>query len=73
MSRQESTTLSRRHLLHLAGAGCLGFNLAGLLRAQATQPVSKSASSSSAPIKACIFIFLGVTPPYNVRNSWEVR
>ena len=57
MSRDVSRTLSRRHLLHLAGSGCLGFNLAGLLRAQAAQPVAQSASSSSAPIKACIFIF----------------
>jgi uncharacterized protein DUF1501 len=57
MSREESRTLSRRHLLHLAGSGCLGFNLAGLLRAQAVQTVAQSASSSSAPIKACIFLF----------------
>lgn len=57
MKREDSSTVTRRHLLHLAGSGCLGLNLAGLLRVQAAQNLSQPASSPTARIKACIFIF----------------
>jgi hypothetical protein len=57
MSREDSKTVTRRHLLHLAGSSCLGLNLAGLLRAQADGPLPQPAASPAARIKACIFIF----------------
>jgi hypothetical protein len=57
MNREDSRTVSRRHLLHLAGSGCLGLNLAGLLRAPAAPTIPKPVTSPAAPIKACIFLF----------------
>jgi hypothetical protein len=57
MNRRDSRTVTRRNLLHLTGSGCLGVNLAGLLRAQAAQTFSKPASSPAARINACIFLF----------------
>jgi hypothetical protein len=57
MNYGDSKTVTRRHLLHLAGSGCLGVNLAGLLRAQAAQALHKPSLSPVAQIKACIFIF----------------
>jgi hypothetical protein len=57
MNREKSRSVTRRQLLHLAGSGCLGFNLAGLLPAQASQVLHQPAASSAGQIKACILIF----------------
>jgi hypothetical protein len=48
-------TLNRRQLLHLAGAGYLGLNLGGLLRAQAALPEPERGRAAN--VRACILIF----------------
>lgn len=57
MSRLNSKAVTRRRLLQLAGQGCMGLNLAGLSRLEATQPSCNPLSSPDARIKACILIF----------------
>jgi hypothetical protein len=57
--------LSRRQLLRAGSLGFLGMNLAGLMRAQAEQPASRSS------LKSCILLFYYGGPSH--LDTWDMK
>jgi uncharacterized protein (DUF1501 family) len=58
-----SRFLSRRRLLQVGGLGCLGLNLAGLLRAEATRPAAR--------VRSCILLFYYGGPSH--LDTWDMK
>jgi Protein of unknown function (DUF1501) len=61
------SVLTRRRLLQFAGAGCLGLNLGGLWRAQASSPPTTTPN----PIRSCILIFYYGGPSH--LDTWDMK
>src|SRR5438067_7824677 len=57
-----SPLLSRRRWLQIGGLGCLGLNVADLLRAEA---------AAAAPVKACIWLFYYGGPSH--LDTWDLK
>ena len=70
-TRYASRFLSRRSLLRIGGLGCLGLNLAGLFRAEASAAGRTSHSVSAARVKSCILVFYYGGPSH--LDTWDMK
>jgi hypothetical protein len=60
--------LGRRRLMQIGGLGCLGLNLAGLLRAETTQPAAPRRADR---IRSCILGFYYGGPSH--LDTWDLK
>jgi hypothetical protein len=60
--------LSRRRLLHVGALGCLGLNMADLLRAEAK---AAGGPAPTSPVKACIWLFYYGGPSH--LDTWDLK
>ncbi len=63
-----SRLLGRRRLMQIGGLGCLGLNLAGLLRAEATPPATPRRTNR---IRSCILLFFYGGPSH--LDTWDLK
>src|SRR5881397_4044461 len=66
-----SCVLSRRRLLQIGGLGCLGLNLAALLRAEEARAGSAPGESRDTRVKSCILIFYYGGPSH--LDTWDMK
>ena len=66
-----SSFLRRRRLLQIGGLGCLGLNLAGLLRAETAAAASPVRPHSAARVKSCILLFYYGGPSH--LDTWDMK